>query len=86
MSDDGGTAFPRLRVQRIEGGQAAVHHEGGMSLRDYFAAHVISGLLADTGSFGPVEAPAIRASMSIDKIAAVSYQVADALLKARTPQ
>jgi hypothetical protein len=44
----------------------------GMSLRDYFASAAMQGYMGYS-----------HASMSIDEIAAWSYKVADALLKAR---
>ena len=59
---DGGPAFPRDHA-----------HDGhnGMTLRDYFAAKALSGLVVNGENFNtPV-------------LAAYSYEMADAMLKAR---
>ena len=44
----------------------------GMSLRDYFASAAMQGYMGYS-----------KASMTLDEVAAWSYKVADALLKAR---
>jgi hypothetical protein len=46
---------------------------GGMTLRDYFAAQAMSGILTDTGWMGN----------TVNTLANMSYEVADAMLKAR---
>ena len=48
----------------------------GMSLRDYFAAAVVQGILADGGPVGH--------DMSNKWLAETSYGIADAMLRART--
>jgi hypothetical protein len=48
--------------------------EGGMDLRDYFAAKAMQGMFA-SGS--------LSESVQDDELAAVAYVVADAMLKAR---
>ena len=48
---------------------------GGMSLRDYFAAHIAAGMSAYSGTSGISYGP--------DDIAGRSYQVADAMLAHR---
>lgn len=72
---DGGAAFPRVGEQ--PGTDACPHRvaQSGMSLRDYFAAHALQGLLAQSG--GTV--------MSSPKVegAKFAYEMADAMLEAR---
>jgi hypothetical protein len=60
---DGGQAFP---VTDMNGGPAS----GGMSLRDYFAAAALQGLLAN-------------ASEVNDELAAEAFMAADAMIAAR---
>lgn len=70
--NDGGAAFP-ISVQ-----PDFQYDEAGMSLRDFFAAQVACGMAAFSGtagvSYGPLE------------IAGRSYEVADAMLAARSNQ
>jgi len=55
----------------------------GMSLRDYFAAAALTGLLADpTSSVAEEDENADAGDVQAD-YAAVAYQYADAMLKAR---
>ena len=63
----GGPAFPH-----IEQCGAVSYTSGGMSLRDYFAAKAMSGVIA---SFTPTN--------TIEQLAQVSYRVADAMIAAR---
>lgn len=69
--NDGGQAFP------IQGSSepGALYPDPGMSLRDWFAGQIASGMAAFSGtaggSYGPYE------------IAGRSYQIADALIAAR---
>ena len=66
--NDGGPAFPHLETtSRGE----PYHDHLGMTLRDYFAAAALQGLLCNGG--GP----------SWDGDAKNAYQAADAMLKAR---
>jgi hypothetical protein len=65
--EDGGPAFPIER--HLPDGNECYY---GMSLRDYFAAAVIQGIIAWEGTGDTGEADAIQA-----------YQYADAMLKAR---
>ena len=46
--DNGGFAFPRPAVFTVTHGLASVEQDG-MSLRDYFAAKAMNGLIADPG-------------------------------------
>ncbi|NPT50761.1 hypothetical protein GNZ10_13750 [Ralstonia sp. 3N] len=66
--NNGGPAFP---AHCTSDGHAA-NVEDGMSLRDYFAAKAMQGLLSDTSLKGAMEEFADRA-----------YQMADAMLRAR---
>ena len=49
-----------------------IEQQRGMTLRDYFAAKTLQGLLSNR-----------NAEAAIDEFAAKSYQMADAMLKAR---
>lgn len=64
--DDGGPAFPS------HGSMGEVAQQG-MSLRDYFAAKALAGMLADSNFDHPPETAAT-----------LCYAMADAMLKART--
>lgn len=71
MSDkDGGPAFAAGAYEHNSGGYLA--WQDGMSLRDYFAAKAMQGLIAS---------PADPESMEV--AAKWSYNLADAMLKAR---
>ena len=66
-SKDGGPAFP-----------SELHpHFEGMTLRDYFAAQALCGILADPNCNGP------DFSRLEVAVATQSYQFADAMLEAR---
>jgi hypothetical protein len=78
----GGAAFPMVSN---EGTDSSRHFtiKRGMSLRDYFAAKVLSGMMADGDSFrtvmqqvGPRETPTA-------KLAAIAYSIADAMIAER---
>lgn len=68
MKDAGGPAFPHSRL----GSDA-----DGMTLRDYFAAKALMGMMASRNPNSPRFHP--------DDDAAYVYAVADAMLKARQP-
>lgn len=74
--EDGGPAFPQ-RVEHIwlkDGREHGCNHEfNGLSLRDYFAAAILTGCEAD----GSVEWKSIEAK------ADYCYQMANAMLEAR---
>jgi hypothetical protein len=65
-ADKGGPAFPTATL--------AQKTEGGMTLRDYFAAKVMQGLLASLPS---------DTTLYVSNVAKWSYEMADAMLKAR---
>ena len=56
-------AFPTVMIGELE---------GGMTLRDYFAAKAMQAILSDPSYSSPD-----------DKLAEASYWIADAMLKAR---
>lgn len=80
--DDGGTAFGQvveLRCVRVdpygsEEWEPALA-QGGMSLRDYFAAKAMQGLVA----YGALH----QAGNSVLLLAGLAYQQADAMLEAK---
>jgi hypothetical protein len=59
--NDGGPAFPT---------PAGIQHNDGMTLRDYFAAAALKGLMASRNFLDEYDGPYV-------------YQIADAMLKAR---
>jgi hypothetical protein len=65
-TNTGGPAFPTAEIFHDE-----VVYTGGMTLRDYFAAKAMQGLLAGTKT-------GIATVLATD-----SYKMADAMLKAR---
>jgi len=67
--NDGGPAFPQPDLQFPNG--EVQYGSPGMTLRDYFAAAALQGLLADGGG------------SSWEADAKNAYQAADAMLKAR---
>lgn len=76
--DTGGAAFPETHVHAIKD-EAGDIREGwygsaGMSLRDYFAAKVACGLIANYGMLDEKD------------VAIKSYRIADAMLAHRNNQ
>ena len=73
---DGGPAFPIADPFALNPRDKTEMERlaSGMSLRDYFAAKAMQGWLA---SFGPDELP------RVDNLASFSYEIADAMLRAR---
>ena len=72
--DTGGPAFPRNILDHGHG--VKTFHESGMTLRDYFAAKAMQGMLACSNLDAKLKADA-------GLIATSAYQFADAILKAR---
>ena len=62
-TNTGGPAFPN------EGGPGNLWNDKGMTLRDYFAAKAMQGLM--------------DAAMPMPEIAGAAYEMSDAMLKAR---
>lgn len=80
----GGPAFPLLN-NKI-GYHADIRQEWyGVTVRDYFAAKAMQGLLANSG--GPVQRHNERGwdfvNCELKEVAATAFSVADAMLKAR---
>lgn len=72
---DGGPAFPGIVVRRDQqGGIGNVYNEGGMSLRDYFAAAALQGMSVYW----------IEKGGEVQDFADSAYQMADAMLAARS--
>lgn len=76
----GGSAFPRLEKWTADGkgaacntGYYATEFEGGMTLRDYFAAQSIAG----------INPGRLYGDDNIETLAEQAYKLADAMLKAR---
>ena len=67
---DGGPAFP---TTQYVGGISPTGHSGGMTLRDYFAAKAMQGMLAEDGG----------GALNNEELAEFAYLVADEMLKAR---
>lgn len=68
-TNTGGPAFPGLHPSA-----ECRFREEGMTLRDYFAAKALQGMFASGN---------LPKSVSDEELAAVAYQTADAMLKAR---
>lgn len=71
LLNNGGPAFPRTG----EGFGNPQYDAEGMTLRDYFAAKIASGMAAFSGTAGVSYGPG--------DIAGRSYEIADAMIKAR---
>ncbi len=69
MKDDGGSAFPCQPIVHMPDGAQMVTNQGGMSLRDYFAAAALAFLDRSSNPAG---------------IAESAYTLADAMLAERT--
>lgn len=69
--NDGGTAFPYKREFRSNGAVIDYEMETGMTLRDYFAAAALQGLLAS------------NEKGNSNFFSETSYRLADAMLRAR---
>lgn len=77
-TNTGGPAFPRAPFEYIDNGSGldwAVREQSGMTLRDYFAAKAMQGILSATLTPNTI--------WSQDDAAETAYNVADAMLKAR---
>jgi hypothetical protein len=77
MEKNGGPAFPASALI-VEDGKQKLQLQEGMTLRDYFAAKVMQGMLASQSEY--------MGAFSVDeahKAADMSYKFADAMLKAR---
>ena len=87
MSNDGGPAFPRpVSEDKTQGtqhdGNRTVDAQDGMSLRDYFAAQALGGLLAGSAAMH-VTIDGSWVDGREKTLATFSYSLADAMLVAR---
>ena len=81
-TNTGGPAFPRAPFEYIDNGNGlewAVREQSGMTLRDYFAAKAMQSTLADNTYVERSETAAEWLAI----VAKSSYEIADAMLKAR---
>ena len=84
---DGGAAFPQTESRNMDGpaciqdSTAKIVSRGGMSLRDYFAAKALQGIVASTA-----HPDCVPLSIKPDKCAEGAYKLADAMLAARTKE
>ncbi len=76
MKNDGGPAFPRSAGYSAPDGRPEYSNgaQKGLSLRDYFAAAALQGLVGATQSMTHV---------TVSMVAEEAYQYADAMLEAR---
>lgn len=83
--DDGGSAFPELTssfeegINREPGYLKEISSVGGMTLRDYFAAHVMDRAILMSKSGGKIDY-----EYDLKLAAKIAYTMADAMLKARS--
>jgi hypothetical protein len=78
--DDGGQAFPSLDVFTNRYGEVCSQQLDGMTLRDYFAAQAITGLLARNWADLSKDKPDYMHKLW----ATAAYDMADAMLAARS--
>lgn len=91
MVDDGGPAFPWEQfpdgLSSRDHDQASVKRYPGMDLRDYFAAHALTGILASITERWHANdwlAAARKSNMEPAQLVAISaYERADAMLEVR---
>jgi hypothetical protein len=77
--NDGGSAFPYKRQIRCNGEVIDYVMESGLSIRDYFAAAALQGLLGNSEFHVETDVE----SEIPNAIAKYSYEAADAMIKAR---
>lgn len=65
-------------MNRVKAFPKSYNGTDGMTLRDYFAAQAMQGVIGATG-----DSDGCLNNYSEDKVAALSYEMADAMLKAR---
>lgn len=85
MRNDGGPAFPlntpKTHEEYSDSGYDGCDFTMGMTLRDYFAAKAMQGILASPRA--PSEAIDNGSAVTDTMIARLAYAVAEAMLKAR---
>jgi hypothetical protein len=75
-TNTGGPAFPSGLIDPSTPEDAVQSLHNGMTLRDYFAAKAMQGILAGTH-------PIVKETEPLPTVARVAYAQADAMLKAR---
>jgi hypothetical protein len=78
--NDGGPAFPTPEILDERRGEVLQYGGPGMSLRDYFAAAALTGMLAHSTRYRPRPGDPVNWHEAISKEA---YELADATLEAR---
>jgi len=74
-TNTGGPAFPQVELDQVTGNPCDQH--SGMTLRDYFAAKAMQGLIT-SASLNRTES-----WYDEERVAESAYKMADAMLKAR---
>lgn len=84
LHDPGGPAFPTNPYTQVEDGKVVHQHLGdqGMTLRDYFAAKAMQSRMRIPVAELRLDVP-VHMTLA-DSIASVAYEMADAMLKARS--
>ncbi len=80
--DTGGPALPRQHAEADANSPAFKLGSEGMTLRDYFAGQVLAG--AATGMENLGNATKEKRSKALSETAAILYEIADAMLAARS--
>ena len=78
--DDGGPAFPTLYLNGSDGAQFQ-STDGGMTLRDYFAAKALAGGITTATGLGGLSAQEL--SEVLRPFARICYAAADAMIAER---
>ena len=76
--ENGGPAFPVPGLSNLPNGDF-IYPEAGMTLRDYFAAHAIPALIANSA----LNPRAFSCADALKMCASSAYAIADAMLKER---
>lgn len=83
MFDNGGPAFPQSTAESVDG-QPVMGFFAGMTLRDYFAAKAMNGMLKDSYHVTSFIHKADEFGVTPEEyLASVAYSLADAMLKER---
>ena len=81
--DDGGSAFPGTEIHFAHGVSQEYSYPG-MSLRDYFAAKAMQGIISNTDAVNGLKLDPDRVGQKLkDAISQSAYRYADAMLEAR---
>lgn len=75
-------AFPNIQLVVSDNGtvRAVTQSDNGMDLRDYFAAKAMQGLVIDRSK---IEEQKLDWNSDIQLMSEMSYDIADAMMKAR---